>query len=84
MNWYSIKNIAKSENTEVMIYDEIGSYGVDAKSFINEIKNIPKDTSVLLRINSPGGSPVQNLLIYDAINSLLITIFNCIYCCFNG
>jgi|TARA_R110002050_G_scaffold192014_6_gene326936 ATP-dependent Clp endopeptidase proteolytic subunit ClpP len=70
MNWYSIKNIAKSENTEVMIYDEIGSYGVDAKSFINEIKNIPKDTSVLLRINSPGGSVIDGLAIYDAINRM--------------
>jgi ATP-dependent Clp endopeptidase proteolytic subunit ClpP len=70
MNWYSIKNIAKSENTEVMIYDEIGSYGVDAKSFINEIKNIPKDTSVLLRINSPGGSVIDGLAIYDAISRM--------------
>ena len=48
MNWYNIKNIAESNLAEVMIYDEIGMYGVDAKSFINEIKSIPKDKSVLL------------------------------------
>ena len=70
MNWYSIKNIAKSQMTEVMIYDEIGNFGVDAKSFINEIKQIPNDTSVLLRINSPGGSVIDGLAIYDAISRM--------------
>ena len=53
-----------------MIYDEIGMYGIDAKSFIDEIKNIPNDTSVLLRINSPGGSVIDGLAIYDAINRM--------------
>ena len=61
MNWYSIKNIAESQATEVMI---------DAKSFIDEIKNIPNDTSVLLRINSPGGSVIDGLAIYDAVNRM--------------
>lgn len=70
MNWYNIKNIAESNLAEVMIYDEIGNYGVDAKSFISEIKQIPNDTSVLLRINSPGGSVVDGLAIYDAINRM--------------
>ena len=40
MNWYNIKNVAESNITEVMIYDEIGMYGVDAKSFIDDVKNI--------------------------------------------
>jgi len=70
MNWYDIKNIASDNVTEVMIYDEIGKYGVDAKSFIDEMKNIPNGTSVLLRINSPGGSVVDGLAIYDAISRM--------------
>lgn len=70
MNWYNIKNVAEGNVTEVMIYDEIGMYGVDAKSFIEDIKNLPKDTSVLLRINSPGGSVIDGLAIYDAISRL--------------
>lgn len=70
MNWYSIKNIADAKQAEVMIYDEIGLYGVDAKSFIEEIKTIPNDTPVLLRINSPGGSVIDGLAIYDAISRL--------------
>tara|TARA_R110000824_G_scaffold144529_2_gene312492 strand:+ start:546 stop:1538 length:993 start_codon:yes stop_codon:yes gene_type:complete len=70
MNWYNIKNVAESNITEVMIYDEIGMYGVDAKSFIDDVKNLPKDTSVLLRINSPGGSVIDGLAIYDAVSRL--------------
>ena len=70
MNWYNIKNVAESNITEVMIYDEIGMFGVDAKSFIDEMKNIPNDTSVLLRINSPGGSVIDGLAIYDAISRM--------------
>lgn len=70
MNWYSIKNVTESQMTEVMIYDEIGNFGVDAKSFISEIKNIPSDKSVLLRINSPGGSVIDGLAIYDAISRM--------------
>tara|TARA_R110002074_G_scaffold294532_3_gene466139 strand:+ start:2494 stop:3516 length:1023 start_codon:yes stop_codon:yes gene_type:complete len=70
MNWYNIKNVAESNIAEVMIYDEIGMYGVDAKSFIDDVKNLPKDTSVLLRINSPGGSVIDGLAIYDAISRL--------------
>jgi ATP-dependent Clp endopeptidase proteolytic subunit ClpP len=70
MNWYNIKNVAEENVTEVMIYDEIGLYGVNAKSFIEEIKGIPKSESVLLRINSPGGSVIDGLAIYDAVNRL--------------
>ena len=70
MNWYSMKNVAETQSVEVMIYDEIGTFGVDAKSFIDEIKTISDDKSVLLRINSPGGSVVDGLAIYDAVNRL--------------
>ena len=69
MNWYNIKNTANN-SVEVMIFDEIGLYGVDAKSFIEEIKGISNDASVLLRINSPGGSVIDGLAIYDAVNRM--------------
>ncbi len=68
MNWYNIKN--SSDNTsEVVIYDEIGSWGVDSKTFIEEIKNISTN-NVTLRINSPGGSVIDGLAIHDAIKRM--------------
>lgn len=68
MNWYNIKNLSKN-STEVVIYDEIGQWGVDSKSFIDEIKEISTE-NVLLRINSPGGSVIDGLAIHDAIKRM--------------
>lgn len=68
MNWYSIKNLSSS-TTEVVIYDEIGVWGIDSKQFIDEIKEISTE-NVLLRINSPGGSVIDGLSIHDAIKRM--------------
>ena len=66
MNWYNIKNLSES-SAEVVIYDEIGAFGIDSKTFIDELAQIPKDKEILLRVNSPGGSVIDGLAIYDAI-----------------
>ena len=68
MNWYNIKNLSKT-STEVVIYDEIGNFGVSSKTFIEEVKNISTE-EVLLRINSPGGSVIDGLAIHDAIKRM--------------
>ena len=68
MNWYNIKNLSKN-STEVVIYDEIGQWGIDSKSFIEEIKEISTE-NILLRINSPGGSVIDGLAIHDAIKRM--------------
>ncbi len=68
MNWYNIKNLNKT-STEVVIYDEIGSWGIDSKTFIEEVKDISTE-EVLLRINSPGGSVIDGLSIHDAIKRM--------------
>ncbi len=66
MKWYNIKNLSES-STEVVIYDEIGNFGIDSKTFIEELANVPKENDILLRINSPGGSVIDGLAIYDAL-----------------
>ena len=66
MNWYNIKNLSES-SAEVVIYDEIGAFGIDSKTFIDELAQVPKDKEILLRVNSPGGSVIDGLAIYDAI-----------------
>ena len=64
-NWYSITN--KSETSaEVCIYEEIGSYGITAKAFLDEIKNIG-NRKITLRINSPGGEVFEGLAIYNRL-----------------
>jgi ATP-dependent Clp endopeptidase proteolytic subunit ClpP len=65
-NWYSVT--AKSEKEfEVLIYDEIGIFGITAKQFVEDFKKIPASASVVLRINSPGGDVFDSLAIYNVI-----------------
>jgi ATP-dependent Clp endopeptidase proteolytic subunit ClpP len=64
-NWFAITN--KSEaSAEVCIYEEIGSYGISAKAFLDEIKNVG-NRKITLRINSPGGEVFEGLAIYNRL-----------------
>jgi ATP-dependent Clp protease, protease subunit len=64
-SWYSIR--AESTGAEVVIYDEIGAYGVSAKGFLAELGALPDATPLALRLNSPGGSVFDAVAIYNAI-----------------
>jgi ATP-dependent Clp protease, protease subunit len=67
-SWFTIRMLASSETAEVLIYDEIGAYGVSAKSFLDELGAVPDTSAVTLRINSPGGSVFDAVAIYNALN----------------
>ena len=64
-SWYAIR--ARAEGAEVSIYDEIGAYGVSAKSFLDELGSLPGDAPLTLRLNSPGGSVFDAVAIYNAL-----------------
>jgi ATP-dependent protease ClpP protease subunit len=52
-SWFTITNAAGS-TPEVMIYDDIGGYGIGAQQFRNQLNEI-KAPKINLRINSLGG-----------------------------
>jgi len=64
-SWYTIR--AESTGAEVVIYDEIGAYGVSAKGFLAELAALPDATPLTLRLNSPGGSVFDAVAIYNAL-----------------
>ena len=64
-SWYTIR--ARNSGTEVLIYDEIGAYGITAKGFLAELGALPVDASIDLRLNSPGGSVFDAVAIYNAL-----------------
>lgn len=66
-SWFTIRMLANSDAAEVLIYDEIGAYGVSAKSFLDELGAIPDASAVTLRINSPGGSVFDAVAIYNSL-----------------
>lgn len=67
---------------EIIIYSEIGfswwGDGIDAKSFSDELKEIPKSvTQIDVRINSPGGDVFDGITIYNRLkqHSANVTVY---------
>lgn len=72
-SWFSIK--ASANNTaEILIYDEIGYWGVRAKDFASALKELNGIQQITLRINSPGGSVFDGAAIYNLLKSHSATI----------
>ena len=67
MNWYSIKN-SINNNLSISIDEEIGSYGINAKNFIEEVK-ASGSKNIELTINSGGGSVFEAFAIYDFLKT---------------
>ena len=67
MNWYNISNSVKNK-LSISIDEEIGSFGIDAKSFIDEVK-VSGSKDIELTINSGGGSVFDALAIYDFLKN---------------
>ena len=64
--WFTVDN--KAATPTVSIFDEIGMWGVTAKSFHDEFKNITGN-EVLVDINSPGGDVFTGFAIYNMLRT---------------
>lgn len=65
--WYEIRDAGDSV-VEVLLYDEIGSWGISAKDFVNELGAI-KASTITLRVNSPGGDVFDGVAIYNGLKN---------------
>jgi len=67
-SWYKFNALAGDKPAEILIYDEIGMWGVDAKAFVEDLRGVEgKDLSV--RIHSPGGSIMDGCAIANALKA---------------
>lgn len=66
--WYEFQNKAEATEAEVLIYDEIGGFGVSAAQFIAELGAIEADRPLRVRIHSPGGSCLDGQAIFTALS----------------
>jgi ATP-dependent Clp protease, protease subunit len=64
--WYEFRAQATGA-AEIVIYDEIGAFGIPAKAFIDELKRLGPVAELTVRINSPGGSVFDGVAIYNAL-----------------
>ena len=65
-NWFTITNKAAEDDTEVIIYDEIGFWGTTAQEFVESLNKI-ETSKITLRLNSPGGEVFDGLAIHNAL-----------------
>lgn len=68
--WFSI---GKTPEAPVAIFDEIGAYGVSAKSFLSAVGEI-KGSTINLEINSPGGDVFAGIAMYNGLRATGKTI----------
>lgn len=73
-SWYRIaKNAKMPDEVDILIYDEISMWGVNASQFVTDLAAI--DAKVInLRVNSPGGIVFDGLAIYQALAAHPATI----------
>lgn len=68
--WYNLAQQADSGEVSIYIFDEIGAWGVTAKSFIEELLSVPNAKAINLHINSPGGDVFDALAIYNMLSRM--------------
>ncbi|MDC3258973.1 ATP-dependent Clp protease proteolytic subunit [Porticoccaceae bacterium] len=64
--WYNINGKSTEGIVDIYIFDEIGSYGVNAQSFIEEVKAYKK-RPMNLHINCVGGDVFDGMAIYNIL-----------------
>ena len=64
--WFDIR-AQMNGAAEIVIYDEIGAFGIPAKAFLDELKALGPVAELTVRINSPGGSVFDGVAIYNAL-----------------
>lgn len=64
--WFTCKK-KDDDEAEVSIYDEIGFWGVTAKTFRDELKALGPVNAIRLSINSPGGEVFAGLAIHNML-----------------
>ena len=69
--WWDIKALTNAQGAsvvEIRIYDEIGFWGTDAKTFVSKLDEAAASAAeVVVAINSPGGDVFDAFAIYNAL-----------------
>ena len=65
--WYEIKNEA-SASTDVYIFNDIGTFGITAQKFVDDIKGLD-GRDITLHINSVGGEVFEGMAMHSIIKN---------------
>ncbi|PTQ70359.1 ATP-dependent protease ClpP protease subunit [Pseudomonas sp. GV071] len=65
-SWYSIKSLSRG-TAEILLYDEIGAWGITARQFAKDLKALGDLSRIDLRVHSPGGDVFEGTAIYNLL-----------------
>ncbi len=70
--WYEIRAAASGAPAEILIFEEIGAWGISARRLINDIADADlfSAAAVDIRIHSPGGSVLDGFAIFNTLRRL--------------
>lgn len=70
--WYEIRAGVTGSPGEILIYEQIGAWGISANSFIKEVSEagLFNASQVDIRIHSPGGSVFDGFAIFNTLKRL--------------
>lgn len=66
-SWYSVQAAASRGVVDVLLYDEIGSWGVTAKQFARDLAALGDVSQINLHIHSPGGDVFEGTTMYNLL-----------------
>ncbi len=64
-SWYSMRK--SGDSAEILLYNDIGFFGVTAKQFVSELEALGDIKNITLRINSYGGEVFDGFAIYNRL-----------------
>lgn len=65
--WFSFQ--AKGDTAHIDIMDEIGGWGISARQLSNQIANLSANTTIRMKIFSPGGDVLEGNEIFNALQA---------------
>ncbi|WP_077886071.1 ClpP-like prohead protease/major capsid protein fusion protein [Escherichia coli] len=70
--WYEVRAVANGAPAEILIFEEIGAWGISARRLINDIADADlfSAPAVDIRIHSPGGSVLDGFAIFNTLRRL--------------
>jgi ATP-dependent Clp endopeptidase proteolytic subunit ClpP len=72
-SWYSMRALARG-SVEILLYDEIGAWGITAKQFAQDLVACGDVSQINLRIHSPGGDVFAGMAIYNTLKAHAATV----------
>lgn len=68
-SWYQIRGAASGGVVDLMLYGDIGAWGISAAQFARDLKALGDVSQINLHVHSPGGDVFEGMAIYNLLKN---------------